>query len=75
MVYVYRGGRCVLLTADDLIELTKKARPSAQKRELDYLGIPARRRKDGSLVVLWEDVRATQGVKPIRREPQLRIES
>jgi Domain of unknown function (DUF4224) len=64
----------VLLTADELVELTKKARPTAQKRELDFLGIPARLRSDGSLVVLWEDVRATQGVKPARREPQLRIE-
>jgi hypothetical protein len=65
----------VLLTAEDLVALTGKMRPSAQKRELDYLGVPARTRSDGSLVVLWEDVRGTQGVAGIRRDPQLRMDA
>lgn len=64
----------MILTPQDLIELTGKAKYAAQKRELDHLGIPAKLRRDGSLLVLWEDVRATQNVRPARR-PQLRMDA
>lgn len=64
----------MILSPEDLISLTRKERPSAQRRELDFLGIPSKPRKDGSLVVLWEDVRATQNVKPARA-PQLRMDA
>lgn len=51
----------VILTDADLIELTRKTRVSAQARELDALGIPYRRRRDRSIVVMRDDL-------PIRHE-------
>jgi hypothetical protein len=41
----------IVLTAQELVELTKKVRPSAQARVLHALGIPSKPRPDGSLVV------------------------
>jgi hypothetical protein len=64
----------VILSPQDLFELTRKERPSAQKRELDFMGIASKPRKDGSLVVLWEDVRGKQN-NPQPREPQLRLDA
>ena len=64
----------MILTPQELIELTQWERPSAQLRELEHLGIPARPRRDGTLVVLWDDVRASNHeAAPKRREPQLRL--
>ena len=63
----------MILSPDDLIDLTRKKRPSAQKRELDALNIPSKPRSDGSLIVFWEDVRAAQNPQPARREPVLRL--
>ncbi|HSX77255.1 MAG TPA: DUF4224 domain-containing protein [Candidatus Saccharimonadia bacterium] len=64
----------MILSAQELIDLTLKERPSAQRRELEFLGIASKPRKDGSLIVLWEDVRGTQNnSKP--REPQLRLDA
>lgn len=63
----------MILTAKEVADLTGKERPGYQARELDHLGIPYRKRSDGSLLVLWEDVRATQDVRP--REPRLRLDA
>lgn len=63
----------MILSREELIELTHKKRNGAQKRELDALGIPAKPRSDGSLIVFWEDVRATHNPQPVRREPVLRL--
>lgn len=63
----------MILTPGEVEALTKKERPGWQARELDHLGIPYRRRSDGSLLVLWDDVRATQDVRP--REPTLRLDA
>lgn len=63
----------MILTPEELCALTKKNRPGWQRRELEFLGIPCRPRSDGSLIVLWEDVRATQDVRAAHREPQLRL--
>ena len=41
----------IVLSAQELVELTKKIRPSAQARVLQALDIPAKPRPDGSLVV------------------------
>jgi hypothetical protein len=62
----------VFLTADELVALTGKRRPSAQARVLDYLCIPSKRRPDGSLVVLRVHVAdaAPTGQRP---EPELRL--
>lgn len=62
----------MILTAKEIEALTGKSRAGWQRRELEHLGIPYRERSDGSLLVLWEDVRATQDVRPAR-EPQMRL--
>lgn len=65
----------MILTAQDIEDLTKKKRPSAQARELAHLGIKYRVRTDGTLIVFLDDVRpiyATATEKK-KREPQLRI--
>lgn len=63
----------MLLTAQEIAELTGRSRPGWQARELDHLGIPYRQRSDGSLVVLRIHVEGTQD-RP-RREPQLRLDA
>lgn len=63
----------MLLTAAEIAELTNKDRPGWQARELDHLGIPYRRRTDGSLVVLRAHVEGTQDVP--RRQPQVRLDA
>jgi hypothetical protein len=63
----------MILTAKEIEALTGKSRTGWQRRELEHLGIPYRERSDGSLLVLWEDVRATQDVRP--REPRLRLDA
>ena len=42
----------MFLNKDELEQLTGKRRPKAQGRALDAMGIPYRRRPDGSPVVL-----------------------
>jgi hypothetical protein len=64
----------VLLTPEEIAELTGLHRPGWQARELDHLGIPYRKRSDGSLVVLRIHVEATQDIRP-SREPQLRLDA
>ena len=44
--------RPIYLTDDELRELTKRQRPSAQRRVLRSMGIESKLRADGSLVVL-----------------------
>lgn len=42
----------VCLTVEELIALTGRRRPSAQRRALRYMAIDHKQRPDGSLVVL-----------------------
>lgn len=63
----------ICLSADELVELTKKTRHDSQASELEHLGVPYRRRRDGSLVVLRIHVEGLQDSQP--REPQLRLDS
>ncbi len=63
----------MILTPEELEALTKRTKPAWQRRELEFLGIPYKPRSDGSLIVFWEDVRATHNVQPKEREPQLRL--
>jgi Domain of unknown function (DUF4224) len=42
----------IVLSEQELVELTEKTRPSAQARVLDFMGIFYRPRPDGSLAVL-----------------------
>jgi len=60
----------VFLTADELVDLTHRVKPAWQARALDQMHIKYRHRPDGTLVVLWDDVRLTQDAP--RREPRLR---
>lgn len=65
----------MILTPDELKALTGKTRPSWQAKELDFLGVPYRRRSDGSLLVLWSDAGAKQNA-PLatdKRAPKLRM--
>lgn len=68
----------MLLTAEEVRELTGMQRPSAQARALQSMGIECRRRPDGSVVVLRAVVEAVLGggviapkIKPAVPEPQL----
>lgn len=68
----------MLLTAEEVRELTGMQRPSAQARALQSMGIECRRRPDGSVVVLRAVVEAVLGggivapkIEPAVPEPQL----
>jgi hypothetical protein len=50
----------MFLTAAELVELTHRHKGAWQARELDKLGIRYRRRSDGSLVVLRDDLKTEQ---------------
>lgn len=62
----------VILTAEEVRELTGRVRPGWQARELKHLGIPYKRRSDGSILVLSVDLKQEQP-DVSRREPQLRL--
>lgn len=59
----------MILTPDQLSQLTGRRRCDAQRRQLDFLGIPYRLRMDGSLVVLLSDVERRDTMRV--REPEL----
>jgi hypothetical protein len=63
----------ITVTPQDLKTLTDRERPSAQARVLVRLGIPHRRRPDGSLIVLRCHVGTVAPSRAIVRtsEPQL----
>jgi hypothetical protein len=68
----------MLLTAQEVRDLTGMQRPSAQVRALKSMGIECRQRPDGSVVVLRAVVEAVLGgglitpkVEPLIPEPQL----
>ena len=60
----------ICLTQAEIAVLTGFDRPSAQARELKHLGIPYKRRRDGTLVVLPTDVDPKSRSQP---EPELRF--
>jgi hypothetical protein len=62
----------MILSSQELAELTGKTRPGWQARELDFLHIPYRRRSDGSLIVYRCDAYPVQDKPPVR-EPQVRL--
>jgi hypothetical protein len=59
------------LSETEIVALTARERHAWQARQLDHLGIPYRRRTDGSLVVLRVHVESVQHQAP-KREPRLR---
>lgn len=42
----------MLLTVEEIQQLTNRMRCDGQRRELDFMGIPYKVRRDGSLVVV-----------------------
>lgn len=65
----------MFLTDVEICELTRKKRWSAQARELITMGLPFRRRSDGSIVISAEDIHATKKTgspSPKLRLPQVR---
>lgn len=46
----------MILSKLELIELTRRVKWSSQAKELDTMNIPYRRRSDGSIVVLKEEL-------------------
>lgn len=65
----------MILTPEELEQLTRRHRPGWQARVLDGMDppIPYRRRPDGTLVVLRLHVEGMQDRRP--REPQLRLDA
>lgn len=63
----------MILTPQEIIELTQRRRPGWQARVLDFMEIPYRPRPDGTLVVLRIHVEWKQEKR--KREPQLRLEA
>ena len=61
----------MFLTPDEVCVLTGRNRAAWQARQLEHLGIPFKRRTDGTLVVLRVHVEQTQAIAP--REPRLRL--
>jgi hypothetical protein len=62
----------MILKTCELIELTRRVKWYAQARELDAMGIPYRRRSDGSLVVFVEDLHHASAQKG-QASPKLRF--
>ena len=63
----------MILTADQLEEVTGKQRSNAQARELDYLGIPFQRRRDGSIIVLRATIEGRTHATQKHHAPALRL--
>jgi hypothetical protein len=59
----------IVLSEQELVELTKKERPSAQARVLDFMGIRYRPRPDGSIVVMRIHAETVEGHTPGARLP------
>lgn len=57
----------MILSPADLQELTGARRSDAQARELDHLGIPYRRRRDRTIIVIEEHLNAAP--KKIKQAP------
>lgn len=65
-------SQALFLTQSELINLTGKCRPTAQARQLEFMGISFLKRRDGSICVNWDGVGARSGARP-EREPSLRL--
>ena len=65
----------ILLSRDELAELTGKATPSAQSKVLDAIRVPYLRRPDGSIIVsriVVETVLGAQAAQQRTGRPQIR---
>jgi hypothetical protein len=62
----------LVLTHQDLSDLTGAFRSDAQARELTHLGIPYKIRRDGTIIVLLADLHG-QTEKDRQASPALRL--
>jgi hypothetical protein len=60
----------VFLTEQQVVDLTHRVKGAWQARELVKLGIPFRRRSDGTLLVLHDDLKTEQDHRS--KQPRLR---
>ena len=65
----------MILSDDQLHEITGRVRRSAQRRTLDHLRIQSRLRPDGSIVVFEADLHATTENRPAQKPPSRRLMS
>lgn len=68
----------LVLSQQEIADLTGRMRRSAQLRQLAFMGIPYRERSDGTLVVLRIHaitVEAATPPAPQRRAPRLRFDA
>ncbi len=63
----------LVLSPQDLIELTSQRKPSAQARELTHLKIPFKQRRDGTVVVLRVHVVSGEDARTDTRESEPRL--
>ena len=61
----------MILAPTDLRDITGKQKGPAQARQLAAWGVPYRTRKDGSLVVLRDDLVSSRSAP--KAEPRLRL--
>lgn len=62
----------MILTPEQIEELTDRVKFTAQAKELTAMGIPYRRRRDGSIVVIHEDLHHATKEKG-QASPRLRL--
>jgi len=71
-----QGKNMLLISQNEIAELTRRIQSDAQARELRALGIPFKRRRDKSLVVMRIAVEIALGVSGARienNEPRLNL--
>lgn len=64
----------MILTAEELASLTRRTRSDAQARALNAMGIPHKRRADGSIVVSRTHVDEWLGVKAEKRASDFELD-
>jgi hypothetical protein len=68
----------LVLTQADVADLTGKVKAAAQARELAHMGIPYRRRRNGSIAVLRIHVEVQEGAvapDPRPSRPRVRLDA
>jgi hypothetical protein len=65
----------IVLSEQEIADITARVRATAQTRQLTHLGIPWERRTDGSLVVLRAHVNALVGAaQDTKPRPRVRFD-
>ncbi len=70
------AGVSLVLSPQEIFELTRRSRASAQVRQLRHLNIPVEKRTDGTLVVLRVHVDSilTAATDTPKAEPRVRFD-